>query len=80
MSDLGITGVNAVILSLFVAGFVDMIKYAFNKEWLKMATIITAAISGLVGGMMIGIHPIMGMCAGFAASGAISVVKRVGDY
>lgn len=80
MEELGIDPAVAIIISLFVAGFVQMIRYAADREWLKAATILVAGIAGGIAGTLLGLSPLLSICAGFAASGLITVVKRVGDY
>lgn len=80
MEELGINGTAAVILTLFVAGFVELVKYLFNREWEKAVVIVIAGASGGVGGWVLGFGILTGICAGFAASGAITMLKRVGNY
>lgn len=80
MEGLGLDPVTVVILTLFVAGFVDFLKYFVAKEWVQALTIVIAGIAGGVAGFLLGLNILIGVCAGFAASGAITIVKRVGDY
>lgn len=80
MDEFGINGITAAILTLFVAGFVDFVKYLFQRDWEKAITIGIAGLAGGIGGLILGLGVILGVCGGFAASGLITVVKRVGDY
>lgn len=80
MENLGIDPTLTLIITLFVAGFVELVKYFFARAWEKVAIIMISAVAGGIAGAMLGLGPIIGVCAGFAASGVITVVKRVGDY
>lgn len=79
MEGLGIDGTAAIIMTLFVTGFVEMIKYMTERQWNKVALIAIAGVSGAVAGCCIGLGWLVGICGGFAASGLITVAKRFGD-
>lgn len=79
MEAIGITGVSALLLVGAVAGFVELVKSLFAKEW-KAAIIIFG--SGLVGGLL-SLFPemqfsfLVGIVGGLAASGAITIGQNI---
>lgn len=78
LSILGIEPVTAILLTGFVIGFVELAKAIFDREWRK-ATII--AVAGLAGGVVapfIGLEVVVGIVAGLAASGAVTLVQNIG--
>ena len=83
MESIGITGVSALLLVGAVAGFVELVKKIFEKDWKSVITIIGA---GLVGGLL-SLFPempfslLVGIVGGLAASGAITIGQNIGkDY
>ncbi len=79
MEQLGITGVQALLLVGAVAGAVELIKRIFAKDWKAVATIIAA---GLVGGLLslfpeISFTFLTGVVGGLAASGFITIGQNV---
>lgn len=80
MEELGLDSSVYFIICLFVAGFIQMIQYAADREWVKVAKILASGIAGGLVGWIMGVNILLTICAGFAASGLITVVKRVGDY
>lgn len=75
----GIDGMQALILTVFVAGFVEMVKSILSKDYKSSIIIATAGVSGLISGWILGINPLIGAVCGFAASGLITVMKNVGN-
>lgn len=68
----------ALILLGMVAGVVELIKRAFDKDWRAVATIIGAGLVGALVGLALGANPLMGAVIGFAASGYITIAQNVG--
>lgn len=68
----------ALILLGMVAGVVELIKRAFDKDWRAVATIIGAGLVGSLVGLALGANPLMGAVIGFAASGYITIAQNVG--
>lgn len=68
----------ALILLGMVAGVVELIKRAFDKDWRAVAIIIGAGLVGSLVGLALGANPLMGAVIGFAASGYITIAQNVG--
>lgn len=83
MDSLGITGVQALLLVGAVAGFVELVKNIFDRNWRGVAIIVGA---GVVGGLLslfpeIEFGLLTGIVGGLAASGAITIGQNIGkDY
>lgn len=78
LSILGIEPVTALLLTGFVIGFVELAKAVYDKEWRRA---IVVGIAGLAGGIVapfIGVSIVTGIVAGFAASGAVTLVQNIG--
>ena len=80
MEPLGITGVEAILIVGAIAGFVELVKRIFDKDWKAVVTIIGA---GLVGGLLslfpeISFTFLTGIIGGLAASGYITIGQNVG--
>lgn len=80
METLGITGVQAILLVGAVAGFVELVKRIFDKDW---KTVITIIGSALVGGLLslfpeISFSFLTGIVGGLAASGVITIGQNFG--
>lgn len=80
MEQLGITGVEALLLVGAVTGTVEFLKRVFDKDW-RAAVIIVGA--GLVGGLLslfpeIGFNFLTGVVGGLAAAGYITIGQNVG--
>jgi len=79
MDAIGITGVSALLLVGAVAGFVELVKSLFAKNW-RTAIIIVG--SGLVGGLL-SLFPemnfsfLVGIVGGLAASGVITIGQSI---
>lgn len=83
MEQIGITGIQAILIVSAVTGAVELIKRAFDKDWRAVAIIIG---SGLVGGL-ISLFPemnfsfLVGVVGGLAASGVITIGQNIAkDY
>lgn len=68
----------ALILLGMIAGVVELIKRAFDKDWRAVATITGAGLVGALVGLALGANPLMGAVIGFAASGYITIAQNVG--
>ena len=68
----------AIIMLGMIAGVVELIKQAFNKEWRACVIIIGAGITGTLTALALGADPLMGTVVGFAASGYITIAQNVG--
>ena len=67
----------AILLGL-VAGVVECIKRAFEKDWKAVAIIIGAGVTGALVGLAITINPLIGAVVGLAASGFITIAQNIG--
>ncbi len=72
--------VTAAILLGMVAGVVEMIKRAFDKDWKSVAIIAGAGVTGSLVGLAIAINPLIGAVVGFAASGFITIAQNIGQH
>lgn len=77
MEILGLSTLATVVLTGLVAGGVELIKRAFDKDWRSVATIITAALIGGLGGLVFGVQFLVGMVFGLATSGYITIAQNV---
>lgn len=68
----------AAILLGMVAGVVELIKRAFEKDWKAVAIIIGAGAAGALTALLISVNPLIGAVIGFAASGYITIVQNIG--
>lgn len=68
----------AIIMLGMIAGIVELIKQAFDKEWRACVIIIGAGITGALTALALGTGPLMGAVVGFAASGYITIAQNVG--
>lgn len=67
----------AILLGM-VAGVVELIKRAFEKDWKAVAIIIGAGAAGALTALLISVNPLIGAVIGFAASGYITIVQNIG--
>lgn len=77
LSILGIDPVVAMLLTGFVIGFVECAKALFDREWRKAVVIAVAGLAGGVVAPFIGLSIVTGIVAGFAASGAVTLVQNI---
>lgn len=68
----------AAILLGMVAGVVELIKRAFEKDWKAVAIIIGAGAAGALTALLVAVNPLIGAVVGFAASGYITIVQNIG--
>lgn len=68
----------AAILLGMVAGVVELIKRAFEKDWKAVAIIIGAGAAGALTALLVSVNPLIGAVIGFAASGYITIVQNIG--
>lgn len=78
LSILGIEPVTALLLTGFVIGFVELAKALYDKEWRKAIVIGVAGVAGGIIALFIGLSIVIGIVAGFAASGAVTLVQNIG--
>jgi len=78
LSILGIETVTALLLTGFVIGFVELAKALYDKEWRKAIVIAVAGVAGGIIAPFIGLSIVIGIVAGFAASGAVTLVQNIG--
>lgn len=78
LSILGIEPVTALLLTGFVIGFVELAKALYDKEWRKAIIIAVAGVAGGIIAPFIGLSIVIGIVAGFAASGAVTLVQNIG--
>lgn len=78
LSILGIEPVAALLLTGFVIGFVELAKVLYDKKWRKAITIGVAGLAGGIIAPFISLDIVIGIVAGFAASGAVTLAKKIG--
>ena len=78
MELLNIDATTAVLIVGFTMGFVEFIKSLFDKNWRTAAIIFGAGIAGAIAGVASGYTIIVGVVAGFAASGVITLTQNFG--
>lgn len=78
MEVLGITGFAAAVLTGLVAGVVELIKRAFDKDWKAVVTIVLAGLVGGLGAIYLGEDFLAGVVFGLASSGFITIVQNIG--
>lgn len=74
--DLG--AVETAILLGMVAGVIECIKRAFEKDWKAVAIILGAAVAGALTALAIAVNPLIGAVVGLSASGFITIAQNVG--
>ena len=70
--------ISAAILLGMVAGVVELIKRAFDKDWKAVCTIVGAGITGALVALAIQINPLIGAVVGLASSGFITIAQNIG--
>lgn len=78
MEVFDLDAVTAAILLGMVAGAVEVIKRAFEKDWKAVAIILGAAATGALVGLAISINPLIGAVVGLSASGFITIAQNIG--
>ena len=78
MDPFDLDAVTIAILLGMVAGVVECIKRAFEKDWKAVAIIVGAAATGALVGLAIAINPLIGAVVGLAASGYITIAQNIG--
>ena len=68
----------AAILLGMVAGVVELIKRAFDKDWRACAIILGAGITGALCALALGVGSLMGAVIGLSASGFITIAQNFG--
>ena len=70
--------ITAVILLGTIAGVIELIKRAFDKDWRACAIIVGACITGALVALALAISPLIGVVVGFASSGFITLAQNFG--
>lgn len=78
MEVFDLDAVTVAILLGMVAGVVELIKRAFEKDWKAVAIILGAGVTGALVGLAIAINPLIGAVVGISASGFITIAQNVG--
>ena len=78
MEILGLSALATVVLTGLVAGVVELIKRAFDKDIKAVVTIILAGLVGGLGALYMGTDFLAGVVFGFAASGYITIAQNIG--
>lgn len=78
MEVFNLDAITTAILLGMVAGVIELIKRAFDKDWRAVAIIIGAGITGALVGLLISVNPLIGAVVGLAASGYITIVQNIG--
>ena len=78
MEVFDLDAVTVAILLGMVAGVVELIKRAFEKDWKAVAIILGAGITGALVGLAISINPLIGAVVGLSASGFITIAQNFG--
>ena len=78
MEVFDLDAVTVAILLGMVAGVVELIKRAFEKDWKAVAIILGAGVTGALVGLAIPINPLIGAVVGLSASGFITIAQNVG--
>ena len=78
MEIFDLDAVTVAILLGMVAGVVELIKRAFEKDWKAVAIIIGAGATGALVGLAIAINPLIGAVVGLSASGFITIAQNIG--
>ena len=78
MEVFNLDAITTAILLGMVAGVIELIKRAFDKDWRAVAIIIGAGVTGALVGLLISVNPLIGAVVGLAASGYITIVQNIG--
>lgn len=78
MELLNIDATTAVLIVGFTMGAVEFIKALFDTNWRTSAIIFGAGIAGCIAALLTGYSPLVGVVAGLAASGAITLTQNFG--
>lgn len=78
MEVFNLDAVTTAILLGLVAGVVEVIKRAFEKDWKAVAIILGAGITGALAALALAISPLIGAVVGLAASGFVTIAQNVG--
>ena len=78
MEVFDLSPIAAAILLGMVAGFVELVKRLFEKDWKAVIIIAGAGVVGALVGLAIAINPLIGAVVGLAASGYITIAQNIG--
>ena len=78
MDVFNLDAVTTAILLGMVAGVVELIKRAFEKDWKAVAIILGAGVTGALVALALAINPLIGAVVGLAASGFITIAQNIG--
>lgn len=76
MEILGLSALATVVLSGLVAGTVELIKNAFDRNWRAVTIILGAGIVGGLAGLAFGVNFLVGAVYGLATSGYITIAEH----
>lgn len=77
MELLNIDAVSAILIVGATMGAVELVKALFDKDWRSAVIILGAGLAGGVAGVLTGYTPLIGIVAGLAASGAITLGQNI---
>lgn len=69
----------AIILLGMVAGVIELIKRAFDKDWRAVAIIAAAGVVGGLSALALSISILVGIAVGFATSGYVTIAQNIGN-
>ena len=78
MEVLELDPVITFVLLGMVAGVVELVKRAFDKDWRATAIILGAGCAGGLTALLLQINPLAGIVVGFAASGYVTIAQNIG--
>lgn len=78
MEILGLSALAVAVLTGLVAGVVELVKRAFDKDWRAFITIILAGLVGGLGALYMGTDFLAGVVFGFSASGFVTIAQNIG--
>lgn len=78
MEVLELDPVVTFIMLGMVAGVVELVKRAFDKDWRATAIIMGAGVAGGLTALLLSVNPIAGIVVGFAASGYVTIAQNIG--
>lgn len=70
--------ITTAILLGMVAGVIELIKRAFDKDWRAVAIIIGSGVAGAFTALLVTVNPLIGAVIGLAASGYITIAQNIG--
>lgn len=78
MEILGLDPIQAVLLIGLVSGGTELVKRLFAKDWKAASVIAVAALVGGLGSFLVEVPVVVGVVAGLATSGYITIAQNFG--